>query len=499
MNFLNFLWRLLCLATAYKAKLLCSGVFVSQRDPQSLLSLDLAVDALFLLRLIPVTIDAEAQTVTASILGLARCTALYRPGLGSTLVIDTTVKALHQQVQDLSPNPSPLHHSTQSPSALQILGMNGSSRAEAVLPPKSPNSGGLQVSSLPQDWRVANHPITKQSPRSPLEDGDLGGWGSRRPEITPVLDLAFTQPRRQRTRAVAIAQAGEIIAERYAPGFTATMPLLGWSMAKSVVNALVGILVHQGKLTLDQCSLLPEWDSPEDSRRAITLDQLLRMQSGLQFEEVYSDPRSHVTNMLFQKADAAAYAASLPLTDSSGSWSYGSGTTNILCRIIRHVLGKSLADYWAFPHQALFGPLGMTSAVLEPDAAGTFIGSSFMYATARDWLKLGQLYLQDGRWQGQQLLPEGWVQYSVAPSDPGQRYGAHFWRQVPLSFASQQVPRPTLPADTFMASGYQGQILTIIPSLQLVVVRLGLSQRRHSWDHEQFIADWVKALTPNLA
>ncbi|NJN22094.1 MAG: serine hydrolase [Leptolyngbya sp. RL_3_1] len=402
MNSLDFLWRLLCLATAYKAKLLCSGVFVSQRDPQSLLNQDLAVDELFFLRFISTTIDAEAQTVTASIFGLARRTALYRPGLGSTLVIDTTLEALRQQVPDLT-------LSSQRP-AQKLL-----PRSLAPAPPLSPS-------------------LVLQS-----------------------LDRAFAEPRRQRTRAVAISQGGALIAERYAPGFTANLPLLGWSMTKSVVNALVGILVHQGQLALDQCALLPEWDTPEDPRRAITLDQLLRMRSGLQFEEVYSDPRSHVTTMLFQRGDAAAYAAGLPLADSTGAWSYASGTTNILCRIIRQVLGDSLADYWAFPHRALFEPLGMTSAVLEPDAAGTFVGSSFMYATARDWLKLGQLYLQDGCWQGRRLLPEGWVQYSTTPSDPGQRYGAHFWRQVPFSFASRQVPRPTFPQIRLWRRGIRGK------------------------------------------
>jgi hypothetical protein len=296
LNSLDLLWRLLCLATAYKAKLLCSGVFVSQRSPKSLLNQDLAVDELFFLRFISTTIDAEAQIVTASIFGLARRTALYRPGLGSTLVIDTTLEALRQQVPDIT---------------------SSSQHPEQKLLPRS----------------LAPSPPSSQSP------------------VLQTLDRAFAKPHRQRTRAVVIAQAGEILAERYAPGFNAAMPLLGWSMTKSVINALVGILVHQGKLALDQCALLPEWDAPEDPRRAITLDQLLRMRSGLQFEEVYADPRSHVTTMLFQRGDAAGYAASLPMADPEGAWSYASGTTNILCRIIRQALGDSLADYWAFPHQ----------------------------------------------------------------------------------------------------------------------------------------------------
>lgn len=438
---LHWLWRLLYLATAYKAKLLCSGVFVSQRSPHALLSQDLAVDNLCFLRAIHTTIDPQAKTVTASIFGLARRTALYRPGLGSTLVIGTTVEALHNQV-------------------------------EKFTVPLFPGSLAFPIRNLSQEQSTALQ--------------------------STVLDPAFSEPnrrRRQRTRAVVIAQGGDIIAERYAPGFNATMPLLGWSMTKSVIHALVGILVHGGKLTLDQCALLPEWDQPDDPRRAITLDQLLRMRSGLRFSEVYSDPRSDATTMLFQRGDAAAYAARLPRADP-GVWSYASGTTNILCRIIRHALGGSLADYFAFPRVALFEPLGMTSAMLEPDAAGTFTGSSFMYATARDWVRFGQLYGQGGWWQGQQILPAQWVNDAMTPSDPAQRYGAHFWRQVPFSFASQRVPRPVLPPDTLMASGYQGQILTIIPSLQLVVVRLGLSQRNHSWDHGQFMAALVQTLAP---
>ena len=374
-------------------------------------------------------------------LGLARRTALYRPGLGSTLVIDTTISALHHQTQNFAAPCAPT-------------------------PPLHPAPPELET--------------------------------ALKPALQTALEPAFSEPnrrRRQRTRAVVVAQHGAIIAERYAPGFTATMPLLGWSMTKSVVNALVGILVYQGKLALDQDALLPEWDPPGDPRRAITLDQLLRMRSGLQFSEAYTDPRSDATTMLFQRGDSATYAARLPLVDP-GVWSYASGTTNILCRIIRHALGGSLADYFTFPRVALFEPLGMTSAILEPDAAGTFTGSSFMYATARDWVRFGQLYLQEGCWQGRRLLPENWVEYSMTPSDPAQRYGAHFWRQVPFSFASQRVPRPVLPPDTLMASGYQGQILTIIPSLQLVVVRLGLSQRHHSWDHEQFMAALVQSLVP---
>ncbi|NJL85860.1 MAG: serine hydrolase [Leptolyngbyaceae cyanobacterium SM1_1_3] len=167
----------------------------------------------------------------------------------------------------------------------------------------------------------------------------------------------------------------------------------------------------------------------------MTLDQLLRMSSGLQFSEIYSNPLSNVTKMLFSRGDMAAYAANRSLEEApSVHWSYASGTTNILCRVIRQVVGGTDADYFAFPHQALFDKIGMTSAVLEPDASGTFVGSSYLYATARDWAKFGQLYLQDGVWNGERLLPKGWVDYSRTPAP--RRPPAAVWR----TFLAQGAP-----------------------------------------------------------
>jgi hypothetical protein len=179
-------------------------------------------------------------------------------------------------------------------------------------------------------------------------------------------------------------------------------------MTKSVTNALVGILVGQGKLSVDEPAPVPEWSGPDDPRGAITLDQMLRMSSGLEFGEIYEDPRSDVCLMLFSVRDAAAYAADKPLeTGPGGKWYYSSGTTNIISRIVRDSVGGTQADYFAFPRRALFDRIGMRSAIIEPDPSGTFVGSSYMYATARDWARFGLLYLQDGVWEGERILPEG--------------------------------------------------------------------------------------------
>jgi hypothetical protein len=302
--------------------------------------------------------------------------------------------------------------------------------------------------------------------------------------------------RPKRTRAVVIVYRGRIIAEKYAEGFSKDTPLLGWSMTKSVVNALVGILARQGKLSLDSKALIPEWSGAGDPRGQINLDQMLRMCSGLGFIENYSDPLSDVVFMLLGTGDAAGYAANKPLEIEPGSqWQYSSATTNIISRILRDVRHEAGDDYFRFPQRHLFSPVGMRSAVMEPDASGTFVGSSFMYATARDWARFGLLYLQDGIWEGKRVLPEGWVQYSiqVTPQAPDGRYGAHFWLKIPRPFRSPE-SNPTLPAGMYHAIGHEGQIVTVVPSHQLVIVRLGLSRLDGSWNHEAFVADILSAI-----
>ena len=248
--------------------------------------------------------------------------------------------------------------------------------------------------------------------------------------------------------------------------------------SKSVTSALVGVLVKAGKLELHGPAPVVEWQKPGDPRQAITLDMLLRMSSGLAFNEGYGDPFADVLHMLYRSEDFGGYAAQCDLAHTPDShWSYSSGTSNLVSRIVREAVGGTQADYFNFPRTVLFGPLGMGSAVMEPDASGTFVGSSYTYATARDWARFGLLYLKDGVWQGERILPEGWVKYSATPTPtaPKGNYGAHWWLNAGTSAEPESRPMPTLPADLYFASGHEGQFVIVVPSRDVVIVRMGLT------------------------
>jgi CubicO group peptidase (beta-lactamase class C family) len=252
--------------------------------------------------------------------------------------------------------------------------------------------------------------------------------------------------------------------------------------------------VLNGRLALADQDLLPEWQGSSDERRHIKVDQLLRMTSGLSFDEDYENHASDVVQMLFVKGDKAAFAASKSLRYPPGShWSYSGGASNIIARLLRQRFASG-RDYLRFPRQHLFQPLGMRSAVLEPDEAGTFVGSSFMYASARDWARLGLLYLHDGVWQGRRLLPQGWVSYSLTPTQgaPDARYGAHVWLKLPQS---PLLGEPPMPEDAYYMLGHDQQIVAVVPSRDLVIVRLGLARDQSAWDHARDLAPIVKAVT----
>jgi CubicO group peptidase (beta-lactamase class C family) len=288
-----------------------------------------------------------------------------------------------------------------------------------------------------------------------------------------LMDQAFAAkatPTLGETHALVIVQGGKIVHERYGEGFGPDQTYPSWSKAKSITHALVGIAVGDGKIDVMAPAEVPEWQAPGDPRGAITLDQLLRMSSGLQWVEEYLPDRpSDVIAMLFGEgqADVAGFAAKFPLAHAPGShWYYSSGTTNIVARALGRAIGKSGPEFEAFMRERLFDPLGMASPVPKFDAAGTFIGSSFCFATARDFARFGLLYLRDGVWDGRRLLPEGWVDYARTPTfqqaDPSidSRYGAHWWLDLggPGSFS---------------ANGYDGQYTVCVPDLDLVLVRHG--------------------------
>lgn len=445
--------KITAVAAAYKAKILCSAVFVSKRNPSDVQQEELK-DLPF-----PAKIDEKEKTVTVTVgMGMPDQIAIFRDGLGCTVGIDYTAEHILAQVTG---NPTP--------------------------PP-------ADMSQLRKLWPEGEFVDTENIP--PEVD---------KAKLSAAIERTFTEPyaaqkRMWGTRAVVVVYKGRVIGERYAPGFSKDTPLIGWSMTKSITNALAGILVGQGKLTLKAQAPVPEWSGKGDPRAAITLDQLMRMSDGLDFVEDYVDMLSDTPFMLFGTPDTAAFTAAKPLDVAPDSrWRYISGSPNLVFRIMRGAIGGSLAQYFAFPRRALFDKIGMRSAVVEPDAAGTFVGSSFSYATARDWARFGLLYLRDGVWMTEQILPEGWVKYTTTPTPkaPQGEYGAYWWLNAgnPLGTANRLYP--SLPTDLYLARGYEGQDTIVIPSRDLVVVHLGACTPpwgEGAWKPEEFVADILKAI-----
>ncbi|TAG16891.1 MAG: class C beta-lactamase-related serine hydrolase [Cytophagia bacterium] len=408
-------YRYASVGAGYNAKMVCSCVFVAGRDQKTV-----EMEELYAVPFGKQVVDKEHNTVTASIFGIVSKTAMYRPKLGCTLLNDATAETLRQQPA--------------------VIG----------------------ATAQTENWADSTLPAAQKT------------------ALQKIVDGAFAEPDPKnpvRTRAVLVLHRGRVVAEQYASGFTQNTPLMGWSMTKSVTNAMIGLLVKDGKIDVNKPAPVAEWT---DNRRAITTDNLLRMSSGLNFEENYGKI-SDATKMLFLENGAGKYALGSKVEVAPATkWYYSSGTTNVLQEIVRRQF-KTHAEYLNFPHQRLFQKLGMASAVIEPDASGTYVGSSFMFATARDWAKFGQLYAQDGIWQNERLLPEGWVKYSSTetPHANGD-YAAQFWTYC---------RKNGVPPDAFSMNGFEGQYVLIVPSKQLVVVRLGCSPNEALFDEKRFFKE----------
>lgn len=418
----------------YSAKITCSAAFVSGRDPDQVLETDVLAPGNRLLKAFLVQTDRGRGLVRAAFLGfIAPVNAVRRPGLGCIAVPDGNLALTRNQSAPPAPGPS---HS-------------------------------------PALWPAG-------------EGVDLSGHG----DLAALLnDDALAGPG---MRAIVVVKDGRIVAERYAPGFGASMPLSGWSMTKSVTGALVGTVIEAGKLSLDQDHLLPQWAG--DERAKITVAQLMSMSSGLRFNEDYGDV-SDVTRMLYLEPDMAAFAANEPLVATPGTtFNYSSGSTVILSRVWQDAIGDRSAAL-AWPRKALFGPLGMDSAVLETDEAGTFVGSSYLFATARDWARFGLFLLQDGTWNGRQILSGRFVQMMRTPSLDDPAYGkGMLWMAGPGATAnSDDVRNYGLPADTYWLRGYDGQAVAIVPSARMVVVRLGLTPADRGYRPQRLVAALIKA------
>jgi CubicO group peptidase (beta-lactamase class C family) len=387
-----------------------------------------------------VTVDRQAGTTRASLWGLASVEAVYREGLGCAVAHGRSIAELRGDGISLE------------------------------LPAERP--GVLWPEGSRVDFEAVRDPVDREL-------------------LEAALDDAFTRPVTgpdPRTRAVVVVHRGRIVAERAVAPYTVHTPLYGASMSKTVNAMLIGILVGDGRLSVEQTALRPEWSDPQDPRRAITLDNLMRMSSGLRFVEGYVG-MTDVNRMLFVEPDMAACAAGLPLETEPGTlWYYSSGTSNILSGIARATFGGDDEAYWRFPNDRLFAPLGCRSAVFQTDTVGTFVGSSYVFASARDLARLGLLLLSDGVWRGERLLPEGWVDYlrTPAPADPERHYGAQTWL---VGAQSHNEPAPV-----FEMRGHGGQFVTVVPEADLVVVRLGWQNIPGGWDHRAFVDRIVEAV-----
>lgn len=314
---------------------------------------------------------------------------------------------------------------------------------------------------------------------------------SQDPEIAGLLDdPKLTGPG---MRAVVVVHNGRIIGERYGEGFSADTPLLGWSMTKSVTAAIIGTQIRDGRLKLDQTGLLPAWS---DDRKGIHLGDLTSMTSGLEFNEDYGDV-TDVTRMLYLEPDMAAFASDKPLTAKIGeTWNYSTGTTVMLSRIWQDAAG---AEALSLPWKALFEPIGMTSAVLETDARNTFVGSSYLYATARDWARFGLFMLNEGVWNGQQILPPGYVAWmrEPVPASKGEYGRCQVWLHGPQAGTPDGEDPDKgfdIPEDAFWLLGHDGQSVAVIPSQKLVVVRMGLTPSALGFKPQGLVDALVKAV-----
>lgn len=329
------------------------------------------------------------------------------------------------------------------------------------------------------------------------------------PALRQALDRAFAEnaaPPYRNTKAVVIVRDGRVIAERYAPGYGIDTQVMGWSATKSVTNALIGILVQQGKLSVAGPAPIAAWANPGDPRRAISIDNLMRMNSGLTIGDSLTarastafDPSAY---MVFGVRDMAAFAEKAPLGAAPGTrWNYTNGNTILLSQIIRDEAGGNAASVLAFARRELFDKLGMRHVTLEFDAMGTPIGSSHMLASPRDWARFGLLYLNDGVVGGERLLPAGWVDYSAAPTPGSETYGyaAGFWTNRGDGEGQRYRIARGIPADAFMARGASGQYVIVVPSQHLVVARFGSAfTPRDDMDVvARLVADVIAAMPPS--
>lgn len=417
--------------TGYAAKNLASGIFLGNRTQESVENTDLNFS---FIKFTSNTVDYDRKEVTSRFLW-AKSKAIYIDGFGCVLVRGDETEIRNRAY------------------------------SRVALPAIQPDSVAWPAGDRLSDTIPAGVDMIK---------------------LNTALQKAFSGKENEKgTFAVAIAYKNQLIAEKYADGFSEKNRFLSWSMAKSFTQALVGILVKEGKMDIHKNIDLKEWG--QDQRANITIENLMHMNSGLEWNENYGN-LSDVTVMLHKQTDFAKFTIQKPSVVSPDSlWVYNSGATNVVSSLIRKTIANDAA-YYAFPREVLFNPIGMRSAVFEVDPSGTFVGSSYIYATMRDYVRFGLLYLNKGNWLGNQILPLGWTDYTVQPAAGSKgEYGSFFW-------LNQSNDYPNVPQDLFMCRGHDGQYIYIIPSLQLVVVRTGFS-KKGDFDYAAFLASITACFT----
>lgn len=406
-------YQKLDLISGFSAKSIASGHFLDHRSQEMIEKGDNNIN---LIDLAQNTIDDSGRFATASVKGLKERKAIYRKGLGVTLINDDFDIAKPYLVPKRT-----------------------TANANLVYPYGDAEQKDTVFSNI--DYNQLNQTVANAF--------DKNGQKSKL------------------TRSLIVIYKGKIIAEKYADGFDKNSRILGWSMTKSVTATLFGILEKQGKYNIYQPAPILEWAN--DERKKITTNDLLHMNSGLEWEEDYG-AISDVTKMLFQSEDMTHSQIEKKLAFQPNThWNYSSGTTNLLSGILRKQF-KSHQEYLDFWYTALIDKIGMHSMLIESDMAGNFVGSSYGWATTRDWAKFGLLYLNKGNWNGERLFKPSWAKYVATPTNTSNgRYGGQFWLNSSGSF-------PDAPKDLYFASGFQGQMVAIFPSNDLVIVRMGLKE-----------------------
>jgi CubicO group peptidase (beta-lactamase class C family) len=414
--------------TGFSAKSVASGHFIDGRTLETIQQGDNDIDKV---DWATNTIDENEKSVLSKVYGLKARKAIYREGLGATLINDDfdITKPYHVPKRNLS---------------------------QSILPYPYGNGNPVDTSFA-----------------------ELDAF-----QLQKTVEEAFDKEgeKNKRTRAVVVLYKGHLVAEKYGPGFRATSKILGWSMTKSLTGTYFGILQKQGKIDITKPAPIAAWKN--DERAKITINDLLHMNSGLEWDEDYGKI-SDVTKMLFTAEDMTQSQIDKPLVGKpNASWNYSSGTTNLLSGILRQQF-KTHQEYLDFWYSSLLDKIGMDTALVEVDMAGNFVGSSYGWASARDWAKFGLLYLNQGNWNGAQLFDPSWAKYVATPTNTSKgQYGAQFWLNAGGKF-------PDVPRDMFYFSGYQGQMVAVFPSHDLVVVRMGLSEE---FDFNGFLRDIILSI-----